>query len=171
MDEQPAVLDTPAAVPKAQVPSGETNQRHRLDLDTARTNRVKKYAIPAFIHTLPPGKQNVRGDVSQIAAFRDNNATAIQRMVRGMQARVRFHRKRAEAVLKRQMLFLTARAHMASARIARRIREEMRRKNVRARLPRCDTPPPPASGHVFRTKRVKLCTFLRLMSMEPVRTF
>lgn len=67
----------------------------------------------------------------QIAAFRNVNATAIQRMARGMQARARFRRRRAQAMVKRQMLFFLTRAFVASAKVARRIREEMRKKNVR----------------------------------------
>lgn len=67
----------------------------------------------------------------QIAAFRNVNATAIQRMARGMQARALFRRKRAQAMVQRQMLFFLTRAFVASAKVARRIREEMRKKHVR----------------------------------------
>ncbi|CBJ33282.1 C2H2 zinc finger protein [Ectocarpus siliculosus] len=68
--------------------------------------------------------------VRQISAFRNMNATAIQKMARGMQARALFRRKRARKMVQRQMLFLLARAHVASAKVARRIREEMRKKNA-----------------------------------------
>lgn len=52
-------------------------------------------------------------------------------MARGMQARALFRRKRASAIVRRQMLFFISRAFVASARVARKIREEMRKKNVR----------------------------------------
>lgn len=64
-------------------------------------------------------------------AFRNGNATAIQRLVRGMLARVLFKRTRAKALVARQMLFYIARCFLSSARVAKRIREEMRRKHVR----------------------------------------
>lgn len=67
----------------------------------------------------------------QIAAFRNVNATAIQRMARGMQARALFRRKRAKAIVQRQMLFFITKAFVASAKVAKRIREEMRKKHVR----------------------------------------
>ncbi|CAM9504447.1 unnamed protein product, partial [Ectocarpus fasciculatus] len=67
---------------------------------------------------------------SYISAFRNMNATAIQKMARGMQARALFRRKRARALVQRQMLFFLARAYVASAKVARRIREEMRKKNA-----------------------------------------
>eukprot|EP00903_Cladosiphon_okamuranus_P016056 g14823.t1 len=68
--------------------------------------------------------------VRQIAAFRSVNATAIQRMARGMQARALFRRKRAQAMVQRQMLFFITRAFVASAKVARKIREEMRKKHA-----------------------------------------
>lgn len=52
-------------------------------------------------------------------------------MIRGMQARALFRRKRAKAIVQRQMLYFVARAFVSSARVANRIREEMRKKNVR----------------------------------------
>ncbi|CAB1100557.1 unnamed protein product [Ectocarpus sp. CCAP 1310/34] len=58
------------------------------------------------------------------------NATAIQKMARGMQARALFRRKRAQVMVQRQMLFFLARAYVASVKVARKIREEMRKKNV-----------------------------------------
>ncbi|CAM9950179.1 unnamed protein product [Scytosiphon promiscuus] len=68
--------------------------------------------------------------VLQIAAFRNVNATAIQRMARGMQARALFRRKRAQAIVQRQMLFFLTRAFVASAKVAKKIREEMRKKHA-----------------------------------------
>ncbi|CAM9499132.1 unnamed protein product, partial [Ectocarpus sp. 12 AP-2014] len=65
-----------------------------------------------------------------ISAFRNMNATAIQKMARGMQARALFRRKRARKMVQRQMLFFLARAYVASAKVARKIREEMRKKNA-----------------------------------------
>lgn len=66
----------------------------------------------------------------QMAAFRSVNATAIQRMIRGMQARALFRKVKARALVQRQMLFFLSRAFVASAKVARRIREEMLKKNV-----------------------------------------
>lgn len=45
-----------------------------------------------------------------------------------------YRRKLAERVVSRQMTFYIARSYMASARVARRVREEMRQKNVRELL-------------------------------------
>eukprot|EP00752_Nemacystus_decipiens_P013794 g12246.t1 len=66
----------------------------------------------------------------RMAAFRNVNATSIQRMIRGMQARALFRRVRARALVQRQMLFFITRAFVASAKVARRIREEMRKKHA-----------------------------------------
>lgn len=87
---------------------------------------------------------------AQIAAFRNVNATAIQRIVRGMQARALFRKVKARALVQRQMLFFLTRAFVASAKVARRIREEMRKKNVSEAGPRRRPPPPCFSVDVQR---------------------
>lgn len=58
-------------------------------------------------------------------------------MARGMQARALFRRKRAQAIVQRQMLFFLTRAFVASAKVARKIREEMRKKHVRQGAGQC----------------------------------
>lgn len=51
-----------------------------------------------------------------------------------MLARAFFRRKRAKAIVRRQMLFQIAKMFVGSARIARKVREEMFKKNVSGEL-------------------------------------
>ncbi|CAM9159035.1 unnamed protein product [Discosporangium mesarthrocarpum] len=66
----------------------------------------------------------------QVQAFRESSALEIQRIMRGVLARMAFTREKAQLVINRQIMCYLARSFMRAARLAKKTREHIKRKNA-----------------------------------------